>query len=97
MVPVWEGCDTFRVVCMVLLLSALFCILFLVHIIPAGEGCANYFDVCRLSDVVIVTIFVSKWIMAMEIDFICLTSDLLTSIISQSKPLHCFLQLFVLF
>ena len=45
---------------------------------PAREGCAAFHVVYML----FVTNYVCKWIMTMEIEFVCLTSDSLTTLLS---------------
>ena len=64
----------FLVLCLVLVLLYVYTWL----VVPAREGCAAFHVVYML----FVTNYVWKWIMTMEIDFVCLTSDSLTTFAS---------------
>ena len=62
----------FLVLCLVLVLRYMY----VWFVVRAREGCAAFHVVCML----FVTNYVWKWIMDMEIDFVCLTSNSLTTI-----------------
>ena len=61
----------FLVLCLVLVL----CYVYAWFVVPAREGCAAF----RVVYMLFVTNYVWKWIMTMEFEFVCLTSDSLTT------------------